>query len=720
MLDRLDEAAVQAVYRALGVERFASGGPGHWLVSSPLRDDAHPSFTIRKADGVWCDLSTNEGGGIFDAVMQARGVAFPEALTFVGDIVGVRGGASLTIGKPPAGRGQIVATYGYVDEAGALLYQAVRYAPKGFSQRRPNGRGGWVKNLQGVRLVLYRLPEIVAADPARRVVVAEGEKDADRLAGLGIVATTCAMGAGKWRAEYSETLAGRQVRYVPDNDDAGRKHAGQVARSLAGVAASVRVVTLPNLPEKGDVSDWLDAGGTAGALADLCDVAPEWTPTETPAIAAGGRDADPPAIPYRATPGGLIWDKPGREGVTIPTRLTTFTARIVADVTEDDGADKRRLLELEGEIGGRGAPLRFTIPAATFGAMNWPVEQLGASAILLPGFGARDRARAAIQLLSGDIPARHVYAQTGWRTIGEARLYLHAGGAIGAAGATADVDVALGGALEGYTLPDPPTGEALAVAIRASLRALEVAPPEIMYPVPWPRHTGPLSRAGGCVRLSGWAYRRRENTGRRALSATLRASDDRQPSSRIVGLDGQRARGSGAQRGGRATCRGRLHAERARRRRQPAASTRRSATARRRESVGPKPHASRPVSRAARPPRGLILSTGEDVPRGQSLRARMLILEIGPADLRWERLTGRQQDAEAGRYAEAMAGYVQWLATTYGGNAGRPASYRAEWLELRQGRPTAGRASIGGRRTQWPRWLSAGVTGCAMRCPPGR
>ncbi|HMM43749.1 MAG TPA: toprim domain-containing protein, partial [Thermomicrobiales bacterium] len=97
-------------------------------------------------------------------------------------------------------------------------------------------------SLDGTRRVLYRLPEIVAADPGQRVVVVEGEKDADALAALGIVATTCAQGAGAWRDEYSASLAGRHVAIVPDNDDAGRRHAEQVARSLAGVAASVRVV----------------------------------------------------------------------------------------------------------------------------------------------------------------------------------------------------------------------------------------------------------------------------------------------------------------------------------------------------------------------------------------------------------------------------------------------------------------------------------------------
>jgi hypothetical protein len=100
---------------------------------------------------------------------------------------------------PDGEQRQIVATYDYLDESGRLLFQVVRYAPKGFSQRSPDGQDGWVWNLEGVRRVLYRLPELIKADPNDPVFVPEGEKDCDRLAGLGLVATTNSGGAGKWR-----------------------------------------------------------------------------------------------------------------------------------------------------------------------------------------------------------------------------------------------------------------------------------------------------------------------------------------------------------------------------------------------------------------------------------------------------------------------------------------------------------------------------------------
>lgn len=157
-------------------------------------------------------------------------------------------------GKCPNAEKKIVATYDYTDETGNPLFQCVRYSPKDFRQRQPDGRGDFVWNLKGVKLVLYRLPEIVKASD---VWVVEGEKDADSIAALGFCATCNPMGAGKWRAEYSEALRGKRVVIIPDADKPGQKHAEQVARALHDIAASVRVLQLPKGVK--DVSDFIPA-----------------------------------------------------------------------------------------------------------------------------------------------------------------------------------------------------------------------------------------------------------------------------------------------------------------------------------------------------------------------------------------------------------------------------------------------------------------------------
>jgi hypothetical protein len=176
----------------------------------------------------------------------------------------------------PSGLGKIVATYDYVDEQGALLFEVVRYDPKDFRQRRPDGNGGWIWKLGGTRRVLYRYPEVLAAET---VLVVEGEADADRLQSLGFTATTSPQGAKFWRDELAAPLASKRVFIIPDNDDPGRKHARAVAAAARRHGAtSVKVVELDDLPEKGDVSDWLAGGHTPDELRERIDKAPEWKP----------------------------------------------------------------------------------------------------------------------------------------------------------------------------------------------------------------------------------------------------------------------------------------------------------------------------------------------------------------------------------------------------------------------------------------------------------
>ncbi|MCX6376250.1 MAG: phage/plasmid primase, P4 family, partial [Armatimonadetes bacterium] len=141
----------------------------------------------------------------------------------------------------------------------------------------PDGAGGWVWNLQGVEPTLYRLPQVIEAVCKGEVVfVVEGERDVHSLESIGLTATTNAMGAGKWRDSYSETLRGAKVAILPDADPAGRKHGEQVARSLHGKASSVKVIELPGLAEKQDVSDWLRAGHTREELLALVADTQEW------------------------------------------------------------------------------------------------------------------------------------------------------------------------------------------------------------------------------------------------------------------------------------------------------------------------------------------------------------------------------------------------------------------------------------------------------------
>jgi hypothetical protein len=210
----------------------------------PAHDDHHPSARYHPEKRCWfCDACQAKGG--WKDLCLRLGV--PQD-------------------KRPRKTSAIVATYPYRDAAGELLYEVVRKAsPKRFVQRRPNGTGGWVWNLKGVRRALYRLPEItVAVQQGVTVFVVEGEKDADTVADLGLESTTPPGGAGKWRSGYNESLRGGRVVVLADNDEAGRLHAVGVACELLGVADSVKLVHLPELPAKGDVSDWVEKRRQAG------------------------------------------------------------------------------------------------------------------------------------------------------------------------------------------------------------------------------------------------------------------------------------------------------------------------------------------------------------------------------------------------------------------------------------------------------------------------
>jgi hypothetical protein len=175
------------------------------------------------------------------------------------------------------GLGKIVATYDYRDANDTLLFQVVRFNPKAFRQRRPDGEGRWIWKLGKTCRVLYRLPELIAADRDEWRFVVEGEKDADALADVGGIATTAPQGAGKWsKLSDDSALHGRRVAIIPDNDSRGIAHAREVARRLHGKAEEVRIVELPG--DRKDVSEWLAAGGTLEQLLELVAGSPPFDP----------------------------------------------------------------------------------------------------------------------------------------------------------------------------------------------------------------------------------------------------------------------------------------------------------------------------------------------------------------------------------------------------------------------------------------------------------
>jgi DNA primase len=281
-------------YYAARVPHLKQRSAAQWRGACPIHHGKDDNFAVEPATGRWfCHSTCGRGGDILELEEALTGRDFPTRKAEVFWLVGrteperERHGArrnGTPAAKPPtkppkptgtAGGWREIARYPYVGRNENLLFEVVRQergeglkSEKKFLQRRPDGHGGWIWNLDSVDLVLYRLPELLKRN-TDTAFVCEGEKCVHSLAARGRLATCNPMGAGKWRPEYTEPLRDRVVVILPDNDGPGRKHAAAVAEALLGVAASVRVVELPGLPAKGDVTDWLNAGGTIERLDEV-------------------------------------------------------------------------------------------------------------------------------------------------------------------------------------------------------------------------------------------------------------------------------------------------------------------------------------------------------------------------------------------------------------------------------------------------------------------
>lgn len=238
-------------------------------VKCPFHDDRMASLSVKLNDGVWMCHAGCGSGGVIDFEMKLSKCDKDTAKANIADITGDR--------QFKLSSRKVVATYQYHDSAGRVLFEKVRYEPKEFSQRVPDGRGGFSYKLDGIHKPLYRLPQVLISN---QIAICEGEKDADRLLEAfktqpNFTATTTFDGAGKWKDEYAPYFAGKQVVIFPDNDQPGIDHAETVAKSVSQFAASVKVIRLPDLPPKGDVSDYLNKR-KPDALLEEIRLTPRW------------------------------------------------------------------------------------------------------------------------------------------------------------------------------------------------------------------------------------------------------------------------------------------------------------------------------------------------------------------------------------------------------------------------------------------------------------
>jgi hypothetical protein len=325
-----------AVFTRLAEFGLRTYGADAWLARCPSHEDQMASLSIRVGRNGSLILKCHANQGCtFDSIRAALGLspgdffrpgtmpsrqrhrmAVSEAVRHL------RERHKVTTVKRQFG--EFECAYDYRDAAGKLLYQTVRYKnPKNFRQRRPDGSGkpdAWVYDLSGVGRVLYRLPELRAADPARPVFVPEGEKSVDRMVKLGLVATCNINGAGKWLPEYADELKDRYVVFVQDCDKvnpktgrrAGRDHCVKAANMCFGKARRLKVWEPSGLAEGEDWDDWVDKQYRAGVrdkavilknMKEEVDALPEWQLVDytEPAPSAAGDDFDQMVEIIRAT-----------------------------------------------------------------------------------------------------------------------------------------------------------------------------------------------------------------------------------------------------------------------------------------------------------------------------------------------------------------------------------------------------------------------------------
>ena len=341
------------------------------------------------------------------------------------------------------------------------------------------------------------------------------------------------------------------------------------------------------------------------------------------------------------------------------TPIANFTARIASDIVCDDDAEHRRDFRIEAELAGQ--KVAFVVPAAEFSRMNWVVRELGPQAIIYPG--QLQHARAAIQCLSTEVRRERIFTHLGWRKRSQRWIFLHSAGALGPTGSSGDCQVRLPSPVQNYCVCPPADADARVKAVRSSMRLLSVAPDRITLPLLSAVYRAPLGGVDFSLFLTG-----RTGTFKTALAALCQqhfgaamdahhlpanfaSTANSVEELAFVAKDALLVVDDFAPTGGMGDRALYALAERLFR------------------AAGNHQGRSRMEGChqlwASRPPRALLFATGEDVPRGHSLRARLLIVELQPGEVDQKALSDCQHLGHAGVFATAMGAYLEWISTRY-------------------------------------------------------
>lgn len=474
--------------------------------------------------------------------------------------------------------------------------------------------------------------------------------------------------AGASAHPYSPQLEGKRVFIYADLGEGGDK-ARQNWSTLALECGAASVHILAPLEGNRDFCDVLGAKGLDALAQYLITALEQAKPftlepePETQQPSKSGETSLQAGI-YSIRNGRPQYQKPTKEG-SVDVPLCNFSAFITSAVSKDDGAERSAFFTLEGTLDDGTHLPSIEVSTSEFASLNWAIKFWGAyGAIVYAGQAVKDHLRAAIQELSRvrGMVRREVFAHTGWRTVQGVTAYLSSGAVIGPDGPLEGIEVELSDKLKGYALPTPPTGEVRKRAVLESLKLLEVAPDRVTLPMLAQVYRAPISPtryAEHAYGISGSAksglaavalqhfkpsadrynltaeWKDTDNTLERLLfelKDSLNVFDDFNPTGSGPNEANKwhakaervfRAQGNGSGRG-------RMRADL--------------------------------TLRAPMPPRGSLLSTGEELPKGYSLQARVFTVSLAKGDVDLERLKTLTQSGKQGVLASSMSAYVQWLA----------------------------------------------------------
>lgn len=534
---------------------------------------------------------------------------------------------------------------------------------------------------EGLRLDMPPSCQAQRGNPETELWFTEGAKKADALASKGICAVNL---SGVWgfkgKNEFGATtfladfdllgLKGRRVFLAFDSDTATNRMVAlaleRLKEHLARKGATVKIVPMPAGADgaKQGIDDYLATGKSLDELRGLA------------------RDTiDKPEDEYlqlqhtiyRIEQGCVCMVK-NLQGVRSLQPLANFIPKIKQELIYDDGQEESREFQLEGELGGKALPL-VSVPASRFGSMEWISSAWGSKTIIAAGSSLKDHLRAAIQLLSNGSTPKRIYTHTGWRELEGERFFLSGAGALG----RDNTDVMLPDMLARYKLPLKPNEIPARDAVKASLAMLDIAKPSVMYSLWAMMFLSPLAellepaftlwlqgRTGSFKSvLSGLALSHFGDFNYLTLPASWRDSanhlerlmfvlkdtplvvDDFPPApttSAARDLE-QKAETVIRAQGNRAG-RGRLKADTS--------------------------------FRIKYTPRGTVITSGEQLPTGESGAARLFVCDLEKNEVDTKILTACQKEARLYKYA--MAHYIFWLKDNWPFLAG---SLPREWEECR-------------------------------------